>query len=523
MKHNETIAVIDIGSSAIRLLIAQGGPSEWALIEDAELPLALGRDVFRRGAIERSTINRAVEILKGFQELMAPYAVDRVAAVGTSALRESVNREMFIDRVLLQTGIEVRVIDGVEANQLTWLAVREPLRKAITAFRRHNSLIIEVGAGNTDLMVLRKGKIASAHALPIGTLRFLQKLDHRFGGAATDVRAFFRNQADRVVKAGSHELGLDRVSKLVAVGSDARRVASRLGRPITEHVTLIPRDAFREFMAEIETLSPEELIARLDLSWNEAELLYPALVIFDTFVESTRADEILVPSASIRQGLLVNYAAGGSTLREIFGTQVLAGARALAKHYRSDMQHAEFVRAQSLILYDALTAELGLTGGPRLFLETAAILHEIGGFIGATSHHKHGQYIVRNSDIFGLSSSDKEIVSQIVRYHRRAKPQRSHTPYMNLSRTQRIVVQKLSALLRVADALDRSHTQSVTIEELEITKDRLIIHTAHPGDLSIEELSLTEKGDLFEDVFGLRPVLRFDEARKFKTPPSMLK
>lgn len=512
MPPSETIAVIDIGSSAIRLLIAQGGPSEWALIEDAELPLALGRDVFRRGTIEHATINRAVEILKGFQELMAPYTVDRIAAIGTSALRESANREMFIDRVLLQTGIEVRVIDGVEANQFTWLAVREPLSKAMTAFKRHNSLIIEVGAGNTDLMVLRKGKIAGAHALPIGTLRFLQKLDHRFGGAGTDIRAFFRNQADRVVKAGSHELGLQRVSKLVAVGSDARLVASRLGRPLTDEVTVIPRDAFREFMAEIETLSPEELIARLDLSWNEAELLYPALVIFDTFVESTRADEILVPSASIRQGLLVNYAAGGST--EIFAAQVIAGARALAKHYRSDMHHAEFVRTQALILYDSLTAQLGLTGGPRLFLETAAILHEIGGFIGATSHHKHGQYIIRNSDIFGLSRTDKELVSQIVRYHRRAKPQRSHTTYMNLSRTQRIIVQKLSALLRIADALDRSHTQNIAIEELEITENRLIIHTAHPGDLSIEELSLTEKGDLFEDVFGLRPVLRFSETRK---------
>ena len=130
-------AVIDIGSSAIRLLIAQGGPSEWALIEDAELPLALGRDVFRRGTIEHAAINRAVEILKGFRELAAPYTVDRIAAIGTSAIRESANCEMLIDRVLLQTGIKVRVVDGVEANRFTWLAVREPLSKAITAFRRH--------------------------------------------------------------------------------------------------------------------------------------------------------------------------------------------------------------------------------------------------------------------------------------------------------------------------------------------------------------------------------------------------
>lgn len=508
MAENEIIAVIDIGSSAIRLLIAQSAGTDWSILDSAEQPLALGRDVFRTGTIDRRNINRAVEILRGFQELMAPYSVDRIVAIGTSALRESENREMFIDRVLLQTGIEVRVIDGVEANQLTWLAVRDPLQKGMSGFKRHNSLIIEVGAGNTDLMILQKGKIASAQALPIGTLRFLQKLDRRYDGSMKDVRGFFRSHTTRIVKAMSHELGLARVSKLVAVGSDARLVAARLGRRISDDLTVIPREAFRNFMNEIEALSPEEIIARLDLPWNEAELLYPALVIFDTFVEATRADEILVPSTSIRQGLLVNYASGRSALRDIFSTQVLAGARSLAKHYHADMKHAEFVREQALILYDALTGELGLKGYHRLFLETAAVLHDVGSFIGGTSHHKHAQYIVRNSDIFGLSQPDKELVGHIVRYHRRAKPQRSHNLYMALSRADRIVVQKLSALLRVADALDRAHTQAVAIEDLEIREDSMIIHTGFPGDLSLEELSLAEKGDLFRDVFGLKPVLR---------------
>ena len=519
MAGNEIIAVIDIGSSALRLLIAQsqddpGDPSgqrDWDLLESAEQPLALGRDVFRKGSIDRRTTNRAVEILKGFQELMAPYGVDRIVAIGTSALRESYNREMFIDRVMLQTGIEIRVIDGVEANQFTWLAVREPLEEVLPGYRRHNSLIIEVGAGNTDLMILRQGNISSAQALPLGTLRFLQKLDGQYG-APGSVQSFFRNHAVRTVKAMSHELELSRISKLVAVGSDARLVAARLGRPLTEEMSVIPREAFRDFLEELEILNPEEIVSRLNLPWNEAELLYPAMVIFDTFVQATRVDEILVPSASIRQGLLVNYAASRNTLHELFSTQVVAGARTLAKHYRCDMKHAEFVRRQALVLYDAMTNELGLMGYHRFFLETAALMHDVGSFIGGTGHHKHSQYIVRNSDIFGLSAHDREIVGHIVRYHRRAKPQRSHNLYMALSRTDRIVVQKLSALLRVADALDRSHTQQISIEGLEFKSDRLVIQTSHPGDLSLEDMSLAEKGDLFEDVFGLRVILRFDES-----------
>ena len=519
MSEIEIIAVIDIGSSAIRLLIAQspvdlnenGGPRDWELLESAEQPLALGRDVFRKGSIDRRTVNRAVEILKGFRELMVPYNVDRIVAIGTSALRESYNREMFIDRVMLQTGIEIRVIDGVEANQLTWLAVREPLEEALPGFRRHNCLIIEVGAGNTDLMILRHGNISSTRALPLGTLRFLQKLNGQYG-APGNIQSFFRNYAVRNVTPVSHEMELSKISKLVAVGSDARLVASKLGKRLTDEMSVIPRQAFREFMEKIETLNPEDIVSNLDLTWNEAELLYPAMVIFDTFVQATRADEILVPSASIRQGLLVNYAAGRNTLHELFSTQVLAGARVLSKHYRADLKHAEFVRDQAIVLYNAMTAELGLKGYHRLLLETAAILHDVGSFISGTGHHKHSQYIVRNSDIFGLSAHDKEIVGHIVRYHRRTKPQRTHGLYMNLGRTDRIIVQKLSALLRVADALDRSHTQQVPIEGLDFKDDRLVIHTSYPGDLSMESMSLAEKSDLFEDVFGLKVILRFDDS-----------
>jgi len=504
MQKQEIIAVIDIGSSAIRLLIAQNRPTgKWDLVDSAERPLALGQDVFRGGSIDRKTMNRAVAILKDFMELMAPYGVERVVAIGTSALRESENREVFIDRVLFQTGIEVAVIDGVEANQLTWLAVREPLEAVQTDFKHHKTMIIEVGAGNTELMILRKGNITASYSLPIGALRYLQRIDSKIDGS---VRESFRHHASRNIGGISHELGLSKITKLVAIGSDARLVASRLGNSLSPQMAAIPRAAFRGFTREIESYNPDELVKQLNLPWNEAELLYPALIILDTFIESTRADEILVPSGNIRQGLLVNYATGHSTLMEIFSAQVIAGSRGIAKHYRSDMKHAEFVRKQAVALYDKLNTELELND--RLLLESAALMHDIGTYISAAGHHKHSQYIIQNSDIFGLSAADKEIVGHIVRYHRRASPRNSHTSYMRLDRRSRIVVQKLAALLRVADALDRSHTQSAVISDLKVGNNKLTIFTAYTGDISMEELSLSEKADLFESLFGLKVVLR---------------
>lgn len=504
MQKLKVIAVIDIGSSAIRLLIAQNKPTgEWDLVDSAERSLALGRDVFRGGSIERKTMNHAVTILNGFMELMAPYEVDRIVAVGTSALRESKNREIFIDRVLLQTGIEVKVIDGVEANQLTWLAVREPLEAIHTDFKSHKSMILEVGAGNTELMILRKGNVRASYALPIGALRYLQRIDNKVDGSS---RESFRLHVSRNIGGISHELGLSKISKLVAIGSDVRLVASQLGESLSPQIAVIPRAAFRQFVREIESHNPDELVEHLNLPWSEAELLYPALIILDTFVESTRADEVFVPSGNIRQGLLINYATDHSALRELFSAQVVAGSREIAKHYHSDMKHAEFVRKQALVLYDKLNMELGLKD--RLLLESAALLHDIGVYISAASHHKHSQYIIQNSDIFGLSAADKEIVGHIVRYHRGAQPRNSHALYMKLDRRSRIVVQKLAALLRVADALDRSHTQSVVISNLKVGKNKLSIITTYAGDISMEELGLSEKADLFENLFGLKVVLR---------------
>ena len=511
MAENDIIAVIDIGSSAIRLLVAQRDALDWKLLENAELPLALGKDVFQRGYIERNTISRTVEILKKFQELMSPYGADRIAAIGTSALREAENREMFIDRVYLQTGIKVQILDGLEVNQLTWLAVRKPLQEAVKDLKHHDSLIIEVGAGNTDIMLLKKGHVATAQALPLGTLRFLQHLEKRIGRDGGNLNNYFHRHTSRIIKAMSYELELEQVTKLIAIGGDARLVAARLGTPLTDKITVISRNKFRNFMSEIEALSLEDITAKLNLPWSEAELLYPSLIIFNTFLESTKTRELLVPLATIRHGLLISYAADTDSLRELFRPQVLAGAKRLAEHYRTDMEHCQFVREQAVVLFDFLAEELGLKNQHKLFLEAAALLHDVGSFIGGTGHHKHSQYIVQNSEIFGLSISDREIVGNIVRYHRRATPQRSHQSFMKLARTDRLIVQKLAAILRVADALDRSHTQSISISEMKITRNKLILVTPQSGNLPIETISLTEKGDLFEDLFGLKPVLQWSE------------
>jgi exopolyphosphatase/guanosine-5'-triphosphate,3'-diphosphate pyrophosphatase len=143
----------------------------------------------------------------------------------------------------------------------------------------------------------------------------------------------------------------------------------------------------------------------------------------------------------------------------------------------------------------------------RLLFEVAAIVHEVGSFIGRRSHHKHSLYIIKHSEIFGLNDEETSIVALVARYHRHALPEADH-PYMgDLTREGRIRVSKLASLLRVADALDRSHTQHLQVQKVRVHRDKLLLHVGNVVNVSVEELGLRSKADLFEQVFGLEVVL----------------
>jgi exopolyphosphatase / guanosine-5'-triphosphate,3'-diphosphate pyrophosphatase len=187
--------------------------------------------------------------------------------------------------------------------------------------------------------------------------------------------------------------------------------------------------------------------------------------------------------------------------------QGIASAASLGRKFHYDEAHARHVADLGLAIFDSLVREHGLGGHERLLLEVASLVHDIGTFIKTSGHHKHGEYIVANSEIFGLSRVDLTIIANVVRYHRKAPPSSTHVNFIALPREDRIVVMKLAAIARVADALDRGHDQRVRDASFERREERFVIRATGATDLSLERLSLAEKGDMFEDVFGLEPIL----------------
>jgi exopolyphosphatase/guanosine-5'-triphosphate,3'-diphosphate pyrophosphatase len=303
----------------------------------------------------------------------------------------------------------------------------------------------------------------------------------------------------------SREIPLKDATHFIALGGDARFAASRIlgDRRAEGAVRAIAREDFLSFCDLAAQDDVEALIDRWHLTQVDAETLVPALLAFREMLVMTSAAEILVPEASLRAGLLLDLALSGEGHGiEDYSRQVLASAGALGQKYRYDEPHARNVAALSVRLFEELQAEHGLAPRDRLLLEVAALLHDVGMYVGIRGHHKHSHYILSVSDLFGLSREDMAVVANVARYHRRSVPQKSHVPFMVLDRETRLKVNKLAAILRVANALDADHLQKVREVRVAKGEDSWSLEVEGVGDLTLERLATAALSDLFQEVFG---------------------
>ena len=504
------VAVVDIGASAIRLTVADTGTGEPInILEEASRGVLLGNDTFTHGKLQAATVEATLKALEGFRRIMDTYGVVRYRAVATSAVREAQNRETFIDRVRLRTGIDVEIIDGSEEIRLTYMAVQARLRghESLTS---DNALLAEVGGGSGDISFLRKGEPTQSGTYALGSIRMRQSVASWQGSHEQHVR-LLRRHIHNVVEDIRREMPLREARHFIALGGDMRFAASRILGDVGSDgaLAVLMKDAFVAFCDEVVAYEVDDLIERFHLAQADAETLVPALLAYRELLLETAAERVLVPDASLRAGLLLDLARSeeGHGIED-FGGQVLASAAALGEKYRYDAPHARQVAHLASRLFEELKAEHGLLARDRLLLQVAALLHDVGIYVNVRGHHKHSQYILSVSEIFGLSRDDMAVVANVARYHRRATPQKSHLPYMALDSDTRVVVNKLAAILRVANALDADHLQKVKEVRVISEGDRWVLEVEGAGDLTMERLAALARADLLTEVFGRKMTFR---------------
>ncbi|MEQ8786282.1 MAG: Ppx/GppA phosphatase family protein [Pirellulaceae bacterium] len=504
------VAVIDVGTSSIRMAIAEIDPSGGIRkLETLSQAVSLGRDTFTLGYIDKTTVEDCVRVLRSYRRKLREYQINdpaQIRVVATSAVREARNRLAFMDRIYIATGLEVEAIDEAEVNRVTYLSVQPQLRAEDTVASAA-TLVIEVGGGSTELLLIREGDVLYAHTFRLGSLR-LRKTLETYRAPTVKLREIMEKHVARTIEEIRQHVPKQDQVEMVAMGGDVRFAASQLLKDWQpDGLARIPLDDLAKFTERVLRQSEDELVQKYHLNFPDAETIGPALLTYVQLAKAFGLEHVRVTNANLRDGLLEEIATKHAWTNE-FSQQIIRSAVALGRKFEFDEPHAMQVAELSRKLFHALADEHQLRGRYEIVLYVAALLHEIGLFVSNRSYHKHSMYLIRNSELFGLSKTDLLLVSLVARYHRRASPLPNHEGYATLERDERVAVAKLAALLRVAVALDESRSQRIGELRCTVDEDRIVIQAPGVEDLSLEQLALNQNASLFEEIFGLPVLLR---------------
>lgn len=498
---------LHIGASSVSMLVAErSADGTLRPIDFLEQPAPVARDIFRLGNVSLSTTERVVSIIKGYQKSIAelgldPHGVTRAAA--TNILSEAKNHETVINRIRVACGLRVSTIDDGEMTRLIYLKTRRRLQY-LPAMSKDTTLVVHVGPGNTRALLFQSGLITRYTSYRMGTHRTREAVEGSHAEGTALLRVIREHTSGNLaqIRFDYSDVSIDGI---VLIGHEIQSVADSL----TKSGVACPLKRLRQFTAEAADVSDVELVKRYHLDYQTAEALLPALEVNLAVAEVLKLDEVHIPASDYEQGLLHDLLVSRD-LTGAFAEDVLRSARILAERYQSDPGHGEHVGNLCRRFFEELADLHQLTPHDALLLQVAAILHEVGTYVSPRAHHKHSEYLILNSEVFGLDRLDVTIVALVSRYHRHSGPVLDHPSYAALSTDDRIRVSKLAAILRVADALERTHAQRVS--QLEIYREPGKLRLRLPGlaDAAVERLAMASKADLFQEVFGLAVVIDED-------------
>ncbi len=502
----QKIAAIDAGSNAMRMVV--GNVNEvWQVepIENIRLPVRLGRDVFTTGMLAEKTMQQAADAFVHFRRVAQEFGVNHIRAVATSAMREAANADILLDRIWRSSRIEVEVISGAEEARLIHMAVAHMLK-----LDGKRAVLVDIGGGSVEVTLSENGNILSTESYHIGAVRLLQKLDSGKELAYSMARKhpfslLVREYAEAARRRIDRELGSARVDVCAATGGSAEdlgRLRERLFKG-SSAATI----SLRELEALIEKLgsmSVKDRIHKLKLRPDRADVILPAAIVLQIIAHETHVRHVSIPGVGLKDGLLLEMAdglrAGPHVPRR---EQVWESAIQLGRKYNIDANHAALTARLARQLFDQSRPLHGLGDEERLLLEVAALLHDIGHFINTIDHDRHGYYILKANRLIGLDQHQQEMVANLVRYHRKSIPAIDDPNFKGLPQKDRVVVTKLSALLRLADGMDVRHANHVLNASLAPKKKGWQLSLHGRGDLMLEQWALDKRRGLFEEVFGV--------------------
>ena len=498
------LAAIDVGTNTIRLTVAEVQEDDTYRVLDEEREMVrLGENLDRTGRLSDAAIERALTAIGKMKAIADGFKVRQIRAIATSAVREAANGRQFIREVSRQHKVRIDVISGDEEAQLAFLTASRHFD-----FQGSSTAVVDIGGGSMEVILSAGTAIDHVYSLPLGAVRVTDRLVRsdplkprhwREMKQEIDrgIRSVLRqphHRAEIMIGSGGTFTSLAHISKFQREGRHGAVQGYVLTPSDIIHLLRQLRNTPLQARREIPGLSPDR-----------ADIIVAGAAVISRLVRGLGTQRIMVNERGIRDGLLLRM------IQELPGRSPksqlpqpgnrIDWARHFARKGHSNERHCEQVASLALQIFDGIKGRFDLPASARDLLHAAAILHDIGYLISHAKHHKHAYHLIMHGELPGFTPHEVELIANVVRYHRKAFPRKRDENLAYLDAPDRRLIARLSGILRIAEGLDRTHSQSVTGLKVRALRGRLRISVEAKALPEIEVADAARKSDLFRKAF----------------------
>lgn len=501
-----TFAAIYIGSYEVSLKIFElASRRKLRGVDYVRRRIELGKDAYGKGSIGYELVATLCATLGEFTKIMEEYRVDAYEAYAGAVLRDAGNELFILDQIKLRTGLTVHVLSNSEHRFVSYksVAMREEFEEMI----KTSAAVVDVGGAGLQITLFSKGKILTTQHLGIGAMRMRQQLAKKSVSLAQYEQQIEEMVVKELAVFQSMYLKDTQIQYLIIIGDYMTELVQRGEKKHGEKVEDMKR--FLQYLEKLGKKGLEEIADELGLINENDGLIIPYLMICKCMVKRLKADTLWAPGALVSDGIACDYAERNKIYKPIhnFEEDILSAARSLSERYRSYSPHIDALTEMSTLLFDSIKREHGLGKRERLLLRVAAILHDCGKYISFLNAPQCTYDIIMASEIMGLSHLEREIVASIVLYNTYRLPAYGELAD-RLDEQSYLTVAKLSAILRVSNAMDRSHRQKFKNVKAQLKERELLITIETEEDIALEKTLFAAKTAYFESIFGIKPVIK---------------
>lgn len=503
---NEVVAAINVGSDFLRMSIAQLNPEGTLnILEDTFLPNNIGKDTFAKQRISPRTIKETCEGLKGFSRLMKDYDVKTYRAIATSGLREADNSDYIIEQIRLVSRIEVEIINNVQERFYMYKALRNYLAE-FDNIDLKDSMIVNITSGGVEVSIYSAQGLKFTEYLKMGPLRIREQL-FTLEAKTISFPKLMEEYIESKIYLLKPKIRKMQINKFIGLGNDLQTIIEicHLDEP-----AFISKERIEELYHQVLEMNTSQMVEAFDIPLEKAKLLLPAILIFHSFLKTTKGQGIYAPMINIRQGILYGLIDNLYNIPKTLPPEndIISSVWYMAEKYGVDKKHASFVEKMSLSLFDKSWQYHKLGDQERLYLQVASILHDSGNYVSLSQHGSHSSNIIKTHSIMGFSDKELELIANIAKYHTTLIPSYSDRSYFILSHNEKVLVSKLSAILKIAESMDISHKQKIYDFEATTTDDTLLLKLFSNKDIVLEKWDIMNNVEFFQEVMGIKIKLK---------------